>query len=206
MGQIERVHIFWDILPPFPSSHFFSDGRTSTLRESDYLGLRHCVLRSPLTMLIREPICHLREQRLEPRHSCTWEVQMMREMLSAEFKVTQLAATTDPLPFLQDFQPAYGFASFSKQPRLWAESFQLLPHSLHHPSSLHPSTPPCVNCSLSGCWCFLPYGLIPFACSSWASASTFTVSPTRPVLARCKLLSEMFVLGAVPDASSPIYW
>ena len=69
-------------------------------------------------MLIREFICHLKEQRLAPWHSCTWEVHMMREMLSAKFKVTRLAATTNPLPFLQGFQPARGFASFPNQPRL----------------------------------------------------------------------------------------
>lgn len=53
----------------------------------------------------------------------------------------------------------------------------------------------------------VPSSLFPLCISSsWAGASTFTVSPSRPVHACCNFVSEMFILRVVPDPSPPKYW
>lgn len=136
------IHIL-EYLLSFSLPPFFSKGPTSTLRGSYYwFGFRQCVLRSPFTILIRELICHLREQRLEPWHSCRWDVQMGRGMLKCQVQGYTAGSYSQSSSFSQSLLPCSWLCFLCLLP------FQLLPHSLHHPSSLKWSTLPSITCSL----------------------------------------------------------
>ena len=89
-------------------------------------------------------------------------------------------------------------------------SFCLTRSTIPHPST-HPLLPAltavCQAAGKTHCVRKIipPYGLFPL-CLLFLGQRISTVSSTRPVPACCNILSEMFVLGAVPDPSPPIYW